>query len=89
MRILLLSYELPPIGGGGGRAALDTCKGLVKRGHDVHIITAHIKGLTHNEIVDGIQVTRVSSLRRKPYIAGLQPMMGYIIAGFWVGALSV
>lgn len=85
MRILLLSYELPPIGGGGGRAALDTCKGLVKRGHDVHIITAHIKGLTHNEIVDGIQVTRVSSLRRKPYIAGLQPMMGYIIAGFWVG----
>ena len=85
MRILLLSYELPPIGGGGGRAALDTCKGLVKRGHEVHIITAHIKGLNHHEMVDGIQVTRVSSLRRKPYIAGLQPMMGYIIAGFWVG----
>jgi len=85
MRILLLSYELPPIGGGGGRAALDTCKGLVKRGHEVHILTAHIKGLTHHEIVDGIQVTRVSSLRRKAYIAGLQPMMGYIIAGFWVG----
>ena len=85
MRILIISYELPPIGGGGGRAALDTCRGLVKRGHEVHIITAHMKGLNHHETVDGIQITRVSSLRKRAYIAGFQAMMGYVIAGFWAG----
>lgn len=85
MRIFVISYELPPIGGGGGRAALDTCRGLAKRGHEVHIITAHMEGLKHHETVDGIEITRVSSLRRRAYIAGILAMMGYVIAGFWAG----
>lgn len=85
MRILVVTHEFPPVGGGGGRAALDTCQGLVKRGHDVHVLTAHMKGLPYHENVDGYQVLRVSSLRRTPYEAGLLAMMGFIVAGFWVG----
>lgn len=85
MRILVLNYEFPPVGGGGGRAAQDTCSGLVKRGHEVQVLTAHLKGLAHHEIINGIEVRRISSLRRIPFKADLPAMMGYIIAGFWTG----
>ena len=89
MRILVLTHEFPPVGGGGGHAALDTCQGLVKRGHEVHLLTAHMKGLARHEIVDGIQITRISSRRRIPYKADLLAMIGFIIAGFWVGLRHV
>jgi glycosyltransferase involved in cell wall biosynthesis len=85
MRILVLTHEFPPVGGGGGHAALDTGQGFVKRGHEVHLLTAHMKGLPRKEIVDGIQVTRFSSFRRLPFKADLLAMIGFIIAGFWVG----
>ena len=34
MRVLFISYELPPIGGGGGRAALEIAGRLARRGHE-------------------------------------------------------
>lgn len=86
MRILVLTHEFPPVGGGGGQAALDTCQGLVQRGHEVHLLTAHMEGLNHHEDLEGIQVRRVSSLRRIPYQAGLLSMLGFILAGLLVGS---
>lgn len=85
MRILVLTHEFPPVGGGGGRAAFDTCRGLVKHGHEVHLLTAHMKGLPEHENVDGYQVIRMPSLRRQPYKADLLAMVGFIVAGIWVG----
>lgn len=32
MKILLVNYEFPPIGGGGGRAAYNLARTLVSRG---------------------------------------------------------
>lgn len=86
MRILVLTHEFPPVGGGGGQAALDTCQGFVQRGHEVQLLTAHMDGLNYHENLDGIQVRRVSSLRRIPYQAGLLSMLGFIIAGLLVGS---
>ena len=85
MRILVVTYELPPVGGGGGQAALDISRELVKRGHEIHILTAHLRGLSRKEVIDGIQVVRVPSLRRLPYKANLLAMSGFVIAGFWAG----
>jgi glycosyltransferase involved in cell wall biosynthesis len=80
MRILVLIYEFPPIGGGGGQAAQDICQGLVKRGHDVHVLTAHMKGLPRRDSLEGITILRLPSGRRLPYKAGLTSMSGYVIA---------
>jgi glycosyltransferase involved in cell wall biosynthesis len=85
MRILVVTYEFPPVGGGGGRAAFDICQALAKRGHEVHVLTAHMKGLGHQESVDGYQVIRISSLRRSSYKADLPAMGGFIVAGLWAG----
>ena len=83
MRILVLTYEFPPVGGGGGRAAQDICQGLAKRGHQVLVITAHLKGLPHQETIHGVEVIRVTSARRVAYKAGLIPMAGFVISGMW------
>ena len=54
MRILVLIHEFPPIGGGGGRVAQDIARGLVKRGHEVHVLASHLKGLDVYSQADGV-----------------------------------
>jgi glycosyltransferase involved in cell wall biosynthesis len=85
MRILTLIYEFPPVGGGGGRAAQDICKGLVAHGHEVTVLTAHIQGLPFEEYKDGVRLVRVSSLRSKTFVAGFITMLAYVLAGLWAG----
>lgn len=85
MKILVLNHEFSPVGGGGGRAALDICRGLVKRGHKVMALTAHIKGLPRIENLDGIELIRLASMRREPFRADLIAMTSYVLAGLWTG----
>ena len=85
MRILTLIHEFPPIGGGGGRAAYDICRELVKRGHDVTVLTAHINGLPYKETQDGVKLVRISSRRTEAFSASFSTMLFYILVGFWDG----
>ena len=85
MRILTLIYEFPPIGGGGGRAAYDICKGLVERGHKATVLTAHMQGLPFKEYKDGICIVRISSLRHEVFGASFITMLAYVLAGLWAG----
>lgn len=85
MRVLVVIYEYPPIGGGGGAVARDICRGLAKRGHDVKILTAHFKGLPRREQDKGVDVIRLPSLRRQLYRAGLLEMGGFVLASLWAG----
>ena len=81
MRILVFIHEFPPIGGGGGQVAKDICRELVKIGHQITLLTSHLKGLPRHEEVDGIQVIRQPSFRRKAFMADLLAMSAYIILG--------
>ncbi len=85
MRILVLVHEFPPVGGGGGRVAEDICSKLVQRGHEVKVLTTHIRGLPFKEERNGFQVIRVGSLRKQPYRASFLSMAIYILAGLWTG----
>ncbi len=85
MRILVIIYEFPPIGGGGGQAALDVSRELVQRGHQVHVLTSQYKDLPRQEILNGIQVNRIPALRRSPYQADLTTMFGFIASGVYSG----
>ena len=85
MRILVLNHEFPPIGGGGGRAAEDICRGLTKWGYEIKVLTAHIKGLPREEERDGYTIVRLSSLRTQPYKASFLSMAAYVLAGLWTG----
>jgi len=79
MRILVLIHEFPPIGGGGGQVAKDICQKMVKLGHEIILITAHKKGLPRREVIEGIQVIRQPSFRRREAVADLLAMGAYIL----------
>ena len=85
MRILVLVHEFPPVGGGGGRVAADICSQLAKRGHEVKVLTTHLKGLPYEQTGEGFQVIRFGSLRREPYRASFVSMALYVLAGLWAG----
>ena len=85
MRILVLNHEFPPIGGGGGRAAEDICRGLTEWGHEIKVLTAHIRGLPREEERDGYTIVRLSSLRTQPYKASFLSMAAYVLAGLLTG----
>jgi len=85
MRILVLVHEFPPVGGGGGHVAEDICRELSKRGHQINILTSHIKGLPHEEDRDGFHIIRLRSLREQPYRASFLSMLVYVITGLYAG----
>jgi glycosyltransferase involved in cell wall biosynthesis len=85
MRILVLVHEFPPVGGGGGRVAEDLCSKLAQRGHEVKVLTAHLKGLPYQEERNGFQIIRFGSMRAEPYRASFLSMAIYVLAGLFVG----
>ncbi len=85
MRILVLSHEFPPVGGGGGRAAQDLAGGLAKRGHEIHVLTAHLAGLPHEAVQDGVRVTRIPTRRQTAFKAGFGEMARYDLSAALAG----
>jgi len=83
MRILVLVHEFPPIGGGGGRVAEDVCRELTRRGHEIKVLTAHMKGLPYRDDQEGFEVIRLRSARQQSYRASFLSMAAFILSGFW------
>ena len=63
MRILMLNYEFPPLGGGASPVSYELAKGYVARGHQVDVVTMRYKGLSAFEVQDGINICRVKCWR--------------------------
>lgn len=81
MRVLVLNYEFPPIGGGGGRVSRDIASGLVKLGHQVMVVTSRTSGLPAREEIEGVLVQRIFCMRRSPDRCSVPEMAAFIVAG--------
>ncbi len=78
MRILILNYEHPPIGGGGGRLAAKVGSGLVRRGHQVRVLTAGMKHLPVESMEQGMEVRRLRALRRREDTCSVPEMAAWV-----------
>lgn len=65
MRILVLNYEFPPLGGGAGNATACLAREWAARGHDVEVLTGGFRGLPRVEQRDGFTVRRIRSPRKR------------------------
>lgn len=85
MRVMVLNYEFPPVGGGGGRASADLSRALARRGHEIRVLTSSAPGLPGVEERDGYQIRRVLTGRRSLFKASFFSMGAYIVAGILPG----
>jgi glycosyltransferase involved in cell wall biosynthesis len=85
MKILVLSHEFPPVGGGGGRVAQDLACGLARRGHEIRVLTAHLDGLPLSETVEGVLVERIPLQRKAAFRAEFAEMARYDLVAFQAG----
>jgi glycosyltransferase involved in cell wall biosynthesis len=79
VKILVLCYEYPPIGGGGGRVAAQVAARLACRGHKVRVLTAGMRHLPRREVRDQIEILRPRSFRRRKDTCTV-PEMGLYLA---------
>ncbi|WP_413380175.1 1,4-alpha-glucan branching protein domain-containing protein [Alkalihalobacillus sp. 1P02AB] len=78
-KILMLSWEFPPMMVGGlSRHVFDLSRALTKDGHEVHVLTSYVEGYPTYENNLGIHVYRVK---------GLQPKAESFFD--WVGSLNM
>jgi glycosyltransferase involved in cell wall biosynthesis len=82
MRILVLCYEYPPIGGGGGSVAKSIAEQLVARGHQVRVQTAALGWHSQRELIGGVEIYRTASMRRVPDTCTVPEMGLYVLTSF-------
>jgi glycosyltransferase involved in cell wall biosynthesis len=80
VKILMLNYEYPPLGGGAAPVTKFLAEELVRQGHSVDVVTMSYKGLPKEEIINGVRVYRVPSLRKKIEMCTFPEMLTYCIS---------
>lgn len=78
MKILVISHEYPPVGGGGANACLFLTRGYAKAGHKVTVITVWYEGLQVRELLDGVEICRLKSKRTSKEHCSFSEMFDYI-----------
>jgi len=90
MRILMTSYEFPPIGGGGAAVVAGMSRELAASGHEVDLVTMSFQDQPREEVVNGVRVYRVPCLRKAKhscttpeaftYLAGAMPTIHRLLS---------
>ncbi len=75
MKILTISYEYPPLGGGGGKVVQGLAKMLTGRGHQVDVLTMAFQDLPRSERNSGAMIYRLPGIRRKTESCGVVEML--------------
>jgi glycosyltransferase involved in cell wall biosynthesis len=78
----MLNYEYPPLGGGASPVTKSLSEELVKLGHVVDVVTMGFKGLKQKEVINGVTVYRVSSIRKEQGVCQTHEMLSYCYSAY-------
>jgi len=77
--ILIINYEYPPVGGGGGYICRNVAEELAALGHKITVLTSQFRGLPYYEINNNVEIHRVPVLmRNKQDTASLPSMISFV-----------
>jgi hypothetical protein len=80
LSVLMVNYEYPPLGGGGGVMCRDVAEGLAGRGHRVGVLTSAYRHAPAVERVNGVEIRRVPVLMRQSRsVASLASMLSFVL----------
>ena len=82
MKILMLNYEYPPLGGGASSVTKSLAEELIKLGHNVDVVTMGFKGLKQKEEINGVNIYRVPSIRKEQSVCQTHEMFSYCFSAY-------
>ena len=85
MNLLIISRELPPIGGGAGNAALHLAQHLHQEGNKISLISMGFGGLPAREDCGGLSIYRVESGRKNQHSSDSIEMIRFVIGAVRLG----
>ncbi len=65
MRLILLNYEYPPLGGGAGNATAHIAREMAAQGAHPLVVTSAFGRMPRRERLDGFDLVRIPTLRRR------------------------
>ncbi len=80
MKILIMNIELPPVGGGAGIQSWYLAQGLTNLNNEVKIITSHFRGFKYNENIEGIEIFRIPTIRKRIDFVSNSEILVYLIS---------
>jgi glycosyltransferase involved in cell wall biosynthesis len=81
LRILMPNLEYPPLGGGAGPVTRGLARALVRRGHQVDVVTMGYQGLAAEESDHGVRLFRVRCLRSRLELSYVHELATYVWSG--------
>ena len=88
MKILLINYEYPPIGGGAATATAAIAEHLASLGHTVTVLTSRFRDLKGAIREGDVQVVRCPAIRKCPDRSGILEMFSFLVsAGLMLGSV--
>ena len=82
MRILALSHEYPPIGGGGANAAYHLLNGMADAGYEITLITTEYKSDQYRDERENLKIHEVASKREKIDTSSFIEMLDYLTRAY-------
>jgi glycosyltransferase involved in cell wall biosynthesis len=83
MKLLIVSHEYPPIGGGGANACYFLTREFAQNGNEVTLITAQFENLSNVELTDaGMTIYRVKCKRKNKEKSSFAEMFSYLVSAW-------
>ena len=89
MKILLINYEYPPLGGGAGQATAALAREFAAAGHEPLILTSRFRDQPAEEVVDGVRIVRVPVIRRRQDRCTPPEMLTFLASASWTALRQI